>query len=75
MSDDLVGSILKAKCTIMVMKCASEMQFMQLLSYLPGTSVPICFKILLRDLRRIVFAFIDDEIQETGFLAIILNAV
>ena len=57
------------------MKCASEMQLMQLLSYLPVKSVPICFKILLGDLRRIFVAFIDDEIQETGFLAIILNAV
>ena len=31
-------------------------------------------KILLCDVRRIVVAFTDDKIQETGFLAIILNA-
>ena len=29
---------------------------------------------LLGDVRRIVVAFTDDMIQETGYLAIILNA-
>ena len=56
------------------MKYVSEMQFMQLLCYLTVNSVLICCKILLGDVRRIVVAFKDDKFQETGFLAITLNA-
>ena len=60
---------------ILVMKCVSEMQFMKYFCYLTVKSAHICCKILLGDVRRIVVAFTDDTIQETGFLAIILNAV
>ena len=42
--------------------------------YLAVKSVPICCKILLGDVRRMVVAFSDDKIHVTGFLAIILNA-
>ena len=59
---------------VLVMKCVSEMLFMQYICYLTVYSVPICCKILLGDVRRIVVTFTDDKIQETGFLAIILNA-
>ena len=37
-------------------------------------SVPNFCKILLGDVKRIIVALTDDKIQETGFLAIILNA-
>ena len=47
------------------MKCVSEMQFMPLFCHLTVYSVPICCKILLGDVRRIVVAFTDDKIQET----------
>ena len=56
------------------MKCVSEMRFMQLFCYIIVKSVPIYWKILLGDVRRLVVAFTDDKIQEKGFIAIILNA-
>ena len=59
---------------ILVMKCASEMQFMEKFCYLTVKSVPFCCKILLGDVRRIIVAFTDVKSHETGFLAFILNA-
>ena len=54
---------------------ACEVQFMQQFCYLTVFKpVPICCKILLGDVRRIIVAFTDDKILVTGFLAIILNA-
>ena len=44
------------------MKCVSEMQFIQYFCYLTVKYVPICCKILLGDVRRIVVAFAENRI-------------